>query len=311
MNFRKSSRNRASRLTAKKMTLPADVMNTERRKFFQGMGVAGVSATAALLFGDSTLVDAQTTDANLDSANQILTAALIAEDLATTFYYNALIGAAITDPNLAGPGGTALAPTTTGQPVANVAYLRAALGQEIAHASLLRGVANLGATAATDPYQTFYFPAGTFDTVDTMTTTLENLENAFIGAYLVAIREMTTLAARSATRGVPTGSFGASVYSSAQLAYFAQVAGSILGVECEHRVFAREIGRRTPTANNWNFEQTDGLTSLYNGSGSAVVALTPFLTPTTGPAFSLATALSVSPSLILAGSPGGNTPPAQ
>ena len=30
-------------------------------------------------------------------------------------------------------------------------------------------------------------------------------------------------------------------------------------------------------ANNYNFERTDGLTSIYNGPDSAVVALTPFL----------------------------------
>jgi len=204
-----------------------------------------------------------------------------------------------------------LLPTTTGQPVANVAYLRAAFGQEIAHANLLRAVANLGTSAATDPYQMFYFPTGTFDTRDVFTATLETLENAFIGAYLVAIRELTTLAARSATRGVPAGAFGASAYSSAQLAYFAQVSGSILGIECEHRVFAREIGQRAPTANNWNFEQTSGLTSVYNGAQSAVMALTPFLTPSTGPGYSLAIALAGSTTLVLAGSPGGNNPPPQ
>src|SRR6202050_5130419 len=44
-----------------------------------------------------------------DTVQQIFTAALIAEDLATTFYYNALIGAVIQDPALAGPEGTALA----------------------------------------------------------------------------------------------------------------------------------------------------------------------------------------------------------
>ena len=42
-----------------------------------------------------------------DTVAQIATAALIAEDLATTFYYNGLVGGVITDPNLAGPGGTA------------------------------------------------------------------------------------------------------------------------------------------------------------------------------------------------------------
>jgi len=42
-----------------------------------------------------------------DTAQQIFTAALIAEDLATTFYYNGLTGMVITDPNLAGTGGMA------------------------------------------------------------------------------------------------------------------------------------------------------------------------------------------------------------
>ncbi len=291
--------------------LPGDDINPGRRSFFKGLGAAGATATAAYLFGGSADLEGQTTSANLDTANQIFTAALIAEDLASTYYYNGLVGAVIQDPDLAGPGGTPIAPTTTGQSVANVNYLQAALGQEIAHANLLRAVANLGTGAATDPYQTFYFPAGTFDTRDAFTATLEALENAFIGAYLVAVRELSTLAARSATRGVPTGQFGASVYSSAQLAYFAQVAASIMGVECEHRVFAREIGRRAPTANNLNFEQTDTLTSVYNGSASAVVALTPFLTPSTGPGYSLATALAGSAALIIPSSAIGVAPPTQ
>lgn len=309
MDIRVSRRRVRSKRTDESGALPVENVNAGRRNFFKGLSTVGVSATATFLLGDFGKLEAQTTSANLDTANQIFTAAMIAEDLATTFYYNGLIGPVIQDADLAGPGGTALSPTTTGQSVANVAYLRAALGQEIAHANLLRAVANLGASAATDPYQTFYFPADSFNSRDTFTATLEALENAFIGAYLIAIRELTMLAARSATRGVPAGAFGSSQYSADQLAYFAEVAGSILGVECEHRVFAREIGQRSPTANNWNFEQTDGLTSVYNGSQSAVVALTPFLTPSTGPGYSLATALAAATQLIVTSTTGNNPPP--
>ena len=57
-------------------------------------------------------------------------------------------------------------PTTTGQSVANLKYLRAVLGHDIAHANLLRAVGNVTSGAANDPYQIFYFPAGTFNTVD-------------------------------------------------------------------------------------------------------------------------------------------------
>ena len=70
-------------------------------------------------------------------------------------------------------------------------------------------------------------------------------------------------------------------------------------MECEHTVFAREIGKRSPTANNLNFEQTDGLTSVYKGAKSAVVALTPLLSPSTGPAYSSATALAESSTVAL------------
>ena len=280
----------------------ADV-SAGRRNFLTGLGKAALGSTVALLFGDLPLAQGQNTGANVDTAVQIVTAALIAEDLATAFYYNGLIGGVIQDPNLAGPGGTAL--SNTGN-IPNVTYLRAALGQEIAHANLLRAVGALGANASTDPYQTFYFPAGTFDTITPFIATLEALENAFIGAYLNAIREFSNLAIRATIRNVPTGPFGGP-FSGGQLNYFAQVAASILGIECEHRVLGSVIVN-VAQANNLSFEQTDGLTSVFNGANSAVVALTPFLTPSTGPGVSLATALSGSATVSLSST--GN-PPAQ
>lgn len=280
-----------------------EALSVGRRSFFTGLSRAALGSTAALLFGDLPLARAQNTAANQDTAGQILLAAVVAEDLATTFYYNGLVGAVIMDPSLAGPGGTAT--SNTGN-VPNVTYLRAALGQEISHANLLRTVGALGSTAATDPYQTFYFPAGTFDTLGAFIPTLEALENAFIGAYLEAIREFSNLAIRATIRNVPTGPYGGP-FSGGQLNYFAQVAASILGVECEHRVLGSVITNSTQP-NNLNFEQTDSLTSVYNGSGSAVAALTPFLTPSTGPGFSLATALSGAATISVAST--GN-PPAQ
>ena len=273
-----------------------------RRGLLGGLGKAALGSTVALLFGDLPLAQGQNTGANQDTAAQIVTAALIAEDLATTFYYSGLTGAVIQDPNLAGPGGTAT--SNTGN-IPNVTYLRAALGQEIAHANLLRTVGALGASAATDPYQTFYFPAGTFDTLTAFITLLETLENAFIGAYLNAIREFSNLATRATLRNVPTGPYGGP-FSGFQLNYFAAVAGSILGIECEHRVLGTVI-QNANQPNNLNFEQTDGLTSVYNGTGSAVAALTPFLTASTGPGVSLATALSAAATLTVSSS--GNPPP--
>lgn len=79
-------------------------------------------------------------------------------------------------------------------------------------------------------------------------------------------------------------------YSPEQLVYLSKVSASIMGVECEHRVLGRVISNSNP-ANNVLFEQTDGLNAVYNGPKSAVAALTPFLTPGTGKAYSLKTAL--------------------
>ena len=286
-------------------TVAAPPLNPERRSFFKGMGKVGLSATAALLFGDLPVLRAQSTAANQDSAAQILTAAVIAEDLATTFYYNGLIGPVVQDPNLAGPGGTAVSPNANNSNIPNLTYLRAAMAQEFEHANILRAVGNLGANAVSDPYQTFYFPAGTFDTLSAFTATLDALENAFIGAYLNAIRELGGLAFRAGQRGVPDGPFGGP-FSAAQLNYFAAVAASIMGIECEHRVLGKVINN-TAQANNLNFEQTDGLTSVYHGAKSAVAALTPFLTPSTGPSYSLATAISAAPTIGVAST--GSIPP--
>jgi len=234
-----------------------------------------------------------------DTPQQIFTAALIAEDLATTFYYNGLIGPVIQDPALAGHNGTATNPSPNPRMSnpGNINYLQAALSEEMDHANLLRSLIN-GSTAATDPYQTFYFPAGTFSTLSASTGMLDALENAFIGAYLAAIEELAAMAADTKA-GVTTYSDATgTAYTSGQLEYFAKVAGSILGVESEHRTLGRVISNTNP-ANNLCYEQTDGITSVYNGPSSAVAALTPFLTPSTGPGYSLGTALAGAGAVVL------------
>ena len=227
-----------------------------------------------------------------DTVKEIVTAILIAEDLATTFYYNALVGPVIQDPNLAGPGGTATNVSSSGN-LGNVEYVRAALSEEISHADIARTLLGYPASvgAAGDPYQTFYFPAGTFNTLAGFTGLLDALENAFIGAYLNAIQEFSTKAAIGGANGGKYTDLDGVQYSSEQLIYFAKIAASILGIESEHRVLGRVISNTNP-ANNRAYEQLDGLSSVYNGSKSAVAALTPFLTSSTGPGFSLATALA-------------------
>ncbi len=267
----------------------------DRRRFFRqagllSLGVAASGIAVASASGESKAESAQESAQAKDTVKQIFTAALIAEDLATTFYYNGLIGNVIMDVNLAGAGGSAT--NITNGNFGNVAYIRAALTEEIAHANLLRSLLGIP-SAAQDPAQTFYFPAGSFETLGAFTGLLDALENAFIGAYLNAIQELASKAAhlRSNDDDHRDRDDSDSKYTAEQLDYFAKVAASIMGIECEHRVLGRVISNSNP-ANNRNYEQTDGINAVYNGPSSAVAALTPFLTPSFGQPYSLAVALA-------------------
>lgn len=291
-----------------------------RRTFLNRAGLIGLGAAATTLtFGsprtalaqqESSAEQMQETEQAKDTVAEIFTAALIAEDLATTFYYNGLIGPVITDPNLAGPGGTATMVSSNGN-AGNVNYIQAALTQEISHANLFRSL--LGITEASkDPAQTFYFPTGSFSTLAAFTGLLNALENAFIGAYLNAIQEFATMSANlrvnqaGGWQGNRWESDSKPKYTAEQLDYYAKVAASIMGIESEHRVLGRVISNTNP-ANNLNYEQTDGLNAVYNGPNSAVAALTPFLTASTGPGYSLATALAKQGTVSL---PATGNPPA-
>jgi hypothetical protein len=268
-----------------------------RRRFLAQAGIISLGGAAALVagtrpaFADEKESAAEATQEKAqaqDTVKEIFTAALIAEDLASAFYYNGLVGAVIQDPNLAGPGGTATNVSSAGNP-GNVDYLRAALTQELHHAALFRSLLGMS-QGRQDPVQTFYFPAGTFDSLSAFTMMLDALENAFIGAYLNAIQEF---AAKSAAANSDDGAWRGSAdraYTSEQLDYFAKVAASIMGIESEHRVLGRVISNTNP-ANNLAYETTDGINAVYNGPKSAVAALTPFLKSTTGPGYSFETVL--------------------
>ncbi len=275
-----------------------DIVAANRRSFLRTAGISSLGAAAAALVATGPAkMQAQTVRPGFqfDTPTEVLTAALIAEDLATTFYYNSLVGPVVQDPNLAGPGATAAQPNPTTGNIPNLNYVQAALSEEISHANLLRTLLG-GTSAANDPVQTFYFPSGTFDVLSSTSgasflTILDALENAFIGAYLNAVRGFSYMAAQtSAGRGVYYALNGSSL-SSDQLGYYAEVAASILGVEAEHRALGRVISVTNP-ANNVCYEQTDGQNGVYNGPASAVAALTPFLTSSNGTGYSLSTALS-------------------
>ncbi|MGA2726943.1 MAG: ferritin-like domain-containing protein [Terracidiphilus sp.] len=283
-----------------------------RRTFLTQAGVLGLGAATTLAAGgaksafaehESSAEETEETEQAKDTVKEIFTAALIAEDLASTFYYNGLIGTVIQDPNLAGSGGSATNVTSAGN-LGNVNYLQAALSEEISHADLFRSLLGISGSNE-DPVQTFYFPSGSFDSLGTFLGLLNALENAFIGAYLNAIQELAVKSARARWDAGWRDRDGMK-YTTEQLDYFAKVAATIMGIEAEHRVLGRVIGNNNP-ANNLAYEQTDGLNAVYNGPNSAVAALTPFLTSSTGPGFTLATALANQGTVSL---PATGSPPA-
>ncbi|MGA2852453.1 MAG: twin-arginine translocation signal domain-containing protein [Terracidiphilus sp.] len=278
-----------------------------RRRFLTGLGAAGAVAGAAMVSGcgSSTMAKAQSTSTT-DTVQQIFTAALIAEDLAITMYYNALVGGVIQDPNLSGTGGSATNVTANGS-VANVGYLRGALSEEMSHAALLRTQLNISASTS-DPVQNFYFPTGTFDTLTNFFPIIIALETAFIAAYMTAVQELALMLGDVSPYSSTQMAASGTTYSATDLATFAKICAAILGVEAEHRTLARAIppppmfaGTEILPSDNVCYESTDTLQTVYNGMNSAAAALAPFLSASSGTTgYSLQTALSGAASVQLA-----------
>jgi hypothetical protein len=191
----------------------------------------------------------------------ILTIALIAEQLASTFYYTVLTSREMmSDSQL---GGSSTDPTHPGLPPNgnpnNVRFLQAALDAEVTHAAMLL------ASGAIPKYTHFYFPAGTFTSrclpgelctlgsssdPNTFLGVLDVLETAFVGAYLTAIPAFVRL-------GHPTA---------------ADVAANIAAVESEHLVVGRTISGAMPS-NNLSLQPLP-----FAAASDAAAALRPFLT---------------------------------
>ena len=161
-----------------------------------------------------------------ESAQSLLDIAATAEALGITFYYAGIQGAVFTRLSRERQW-----------------YLQAALDEERNHLNFLR------AQGAAAPPTDFRFPAAAFDDLPTFLALLDTLENAFIGAYLVAIQRLTQL-------GQPL---------------LAQTAAQILGVEAEHRILGRIIAGATP-ANDLSLER-----AAYGCLSEVVAALMPFL----------------------------------
>jgi hypothetical protein len=223
---------------------------TDRRQFLSKTATAGAGALVgasglqALLPSFAAAKTAGLTKGDRD----ILIAAEIAEALAVTTYTNIIHRA----------------PFFKGLMRDDQGYLKAARQEEMSHYLLEKSV-----TGKPSPFTTFYYPHKMFSDAQTTLNVLVSLEDAFIAAYLVGVRDFST-------------------------SFLRETSARIMGIESDHRTLARVVGPGVPKKfggpiekitgiqghaesvdppNNNGYERTLGWTKI----SQAVNALTPFV----------------------------------
>jgi hypothetical protein len=184
-----------------------------RRSFFKRATIVGATGAVAMsgLVTLASAFDRETTDRETatpaedsdikskglkKSDRDILVAAEIAEALAVTTYTNIIN----------------IAPFFANIPTDDQGYLMGARQEEMSHYLLEQSV-----TDQFTPFTSFYYPKNMFADAQTTLNTLVTLEDAFIAAYLVGVRNFSTTPLRV-------------------------TAARIMGIESDHRTLARVIG---------------------------------------------------------------------
>ena len=176
-----------------------------RRSFFKQATVLGAAAAAgavaappaSALVLHQNLGEEMPQASNLSSGDRsILIAAEIAEALAVTTYSHIIH----------------LSPFFKRIPDDDQGYIKAALQEEMSHYALEQSVTN-----ENTPFNEFFYPKQMFHDTQTTLNTLVTLEDAFIAAYLVGVRNFSSTALRV-------------------------TAARIMGIESDHRTLARVIG---------------------------------------------------------------------
>ena len=144
---------------------------------------------------------------------EILGAAQIAEALAVTTYTNIIN----------------TAPFFTHLESDDQGYLKAARQEEMSHYLLEEGV-----TRKPSPFTTFYYPPKMFADAQTTLNVLVTLEDAFIAAYLVGVRDFSTADLRV-------------------------TAARIMGIESDHRTLARVVAPGVATQDGGPIEAVTGI----------------------------------------------------
>jgi hypothetical protein len=224
------------------------VSGSDRAAFLRKGVAAGAGLAAAAALPSSALAALRGKSAALAGGDvAILSAAEIAEALAVTTYSNIIDHA---------PFFRNLADDDQG-------YLKAARDEEMSHYLLEEG-----ATKKPSPFKAFYYPKGMFSDAQTTLNTLVTLEDAFIAAYLVGVRDFSTADLRV-------------------------TAARIMGIESDHRTLARVVGPGVKKKDGGPIEMITGAqgkpesvdppnnngyerTLKWTNINQAVAALTPF-----------------------------------
>jgi hypothetical protein len=221
-----------------------------RKGFLRGAAAAGAGAAGVGAFGPAAAL-ASTKKKKKGAVTkgdlEILKAAQIAEALAVTTYMN-IINTAPFFKNIPGD---------------DQGYLEGARQEEMSHYLLEESV-----TKKPTSFTTFYYPANMFTDAQTTLNTLVTLEDAFIAAYLIGVRDFSTANLRV-------------------------TAARIMGIESDHRTLARVIGPDVASANGGPLTEITGIqkvaesvappnnngyerTLSLKNIGQAVEALLPF-----------------------------------
>jgi len=229
--------------------------NSDRRSFLKRASLAGAAsivgfdAVLGLTSAEAKSARASDGDDGVTKGDfDILLAAQIAEALAVTTYFTII----------------ETSPFFNGLANDDQGYLVNAMNEEMSHFLLLKSV-----TQTHTPFTSFFYPKNMFKDSQTTLNVLVALEDAFIAAYLVGVRN----------------------FSSADLRV---TAARIMGIESDHRTLARVLGPDIAKANGGPIEKITGLqgiaesvdppnnnsyerTQCWTDISQAVTALTPFI----------------------------------
>jgi Ferritin-like domain len=240
---------------------PSTTAPTTRKSFLKGAAVAGAGAAGLGALGPAAALahgrhghgghrhgHGHGGQGGLTHTDvEILKAAQIAEALAVTTYAS-IINTAPFFQNIPGD---------------DQGYLKAALQEEMSHYLLEESL-----TKQPTPFTSFYYPPKMFSDAQTTLNILVTLEDAFIAAYLVGVRQFSTPDLRV-------------------------TAARIMGIESDHRTLARVVGPDVAGKDGGPIEQITGIqkmaesvdppnnngyerTLLLKNIGQAVEALLPF-----------------------------------